>query len=183
LQRIEALPGEHLLHLLWNEYLSLGKLDELRLAWVLEVANGANGLIDGAASPVSWLERRGIGRLVHVEIAHVLGVVVALFGLLLRLLGLGLSPVAIEVARLASAMALATVALTAATLKVRLAALGSVVVAIIGNLRARKLEVASSATGVSAAASNRHALTTTMATPAGGAAAGCSRVGVVAARA
>ena len=55
------------------------------------------------------LERSGIGGLVHVKVAHVLGLVV-LSRLLLGVI-LGLSPVALEVARLAPAMALAATAL------------------------------------------------------------------------
>ena len=116
LQWVEALAGEHLLR---NKNLSLWKLYELRLSGILKVTDGADGLIHGAPGPMSWLERRGIGGLIHVEITHVLGVV-GWFSLLLGLLGLlglRLSPVTVEVAGLASAMALATMALAAATLE------------------------------------------------------------------
>ena len=66
------------------------------------------------------MERSGICGLVHVEVAHVLGLV--FLGRLLRRVVLRLPPVALEVARCASAVACA-----AAALDIRLSAVVGVV--------------------------------------------------------
>lgn len=117
-------------HLLWEQNLSLGKLDELGLALVLEVTKGADRLVDGATGTMSRLERSGVGSLVHVEVAHVLGLV--FLGRLLGRVVLRLPPVALEVARCASAVACA-----AAALEIRLSA---VVVAVVAwSARVRRL--------------------------------------------
>jgi hypothetical protein len=82
-------------HLLSDHELTLRQLHQLGLWWVLEAANGAHGLVDGATGTVPRGEGRSIRSLVHTEIAHILGLVV----LSRLLLGVRLPPVAFEVAR------------------------------------------------------------------------------------
>ena len=141
-------------HLLLQEKLGLVAHLHLRLAAVLEVAESANGLVDRSTSAVARLERSGIGGLVHVEVAHVLGLVV-LRRLLLGVV-LGLSPVALEVARLAPAMALAATAL-----EVRL-----LTVVLVGRVLAGSWEREGRPTtaSTSTAASYSHALTAAVTT-------------------
>jgi hypothetical protein len=152
LQRVKALSQ----HLLWEKDLSLGKLDKLRLALVLEVTKRADRLVDRAARTVSGLERSGVSGLVHVEVAHTLSLVVCRLRLRLRVI-LRLSPVTLKVSRRTSAMSLATTALEIglATLVVWGSWLGR-------DLRERESGSATSST--SAATSDSHALATTVGT-------------------
>jgi hypothetical protein len=92
LQRIETWGTKHLLR---DEDLALGKLHQLRLALVLEIAKRTDRLVDRATGAVTGLEWRGIGTLVQIEVAHVLSLVV----LRRLLLVVRLPPVAFEVAR------------------------------------------------------------------------------------
>ena len=135
--------------------LCLRRVDlHLRLTAVLEVTERANGLVDRSTSAVTRLERSGIGGLVHVKVAHVLGLVV-LSRLLLGVI-LGLSPVALEVARLAPAMALAATALEVSLLTIVL----------VGRVLAGsgEGEGRSTTAGTSTATSNSHALATAVTT-------------------
>ena len=53
LQRVQLLATEHLRS---HDHLTLGKLKELRLALILELANGADGLVHGCTGTVAGLE-------------------------------------------------------------------------------------------------------------------------------
>jgi hypothetical protein len=167
LHRIETLGGKHLL---LKQELRLLILHQLRLtARVLEVAKGANGLVHRSASAVTRLERRGIGGLVHVEVAHVLGLVV--LSRLLRGVVLGLPPVALEVARRCAAMTLATTALEVRL--TRLVGVGVVVVVVCGRGagaggrirgRSRERESRTATASTSSTTTDSHTLAAAMAT-------------------
>ena len=155
LQSVQTLVTEHLR---LKKNLSLRELEKRVLTRVLKVANGTDGLVHRLAGTVARLERRSVCSLVHVEVAHVLGL-----AFLSLLPDIGLPPVAFEVARRAS-----TMPVTAATLNVRLASL-TAMVGVIGGLMG-KLGVSAASTGCAAsAAADSHALAATMtatATPA-----------------
>lgn len=113
LQSVELLAREDVG--LLEENLALRKLHELRLGLVLEIAERANRLsLHGTTLAVARLERLGARMLVHVEVAHVLSLLVVAG----RNLRLRLAPVAVKVARALSAMTAATtedIALRAST--------------------------------------------------------------------
>ena len=153
LQSVELLACENVG--LLEENLALRKLHELRLRLVLEVADRADRLsLHRTALAVTRLERLGARMLVHVEVAHVLSLLVVAG----RSLRLRLAPVAVKVAGALSAMAAATtkdVTLRAST-------------TISGGLRRWELE-AGAATSTAAhaahtAAAYSHALAATMTT-------------------
>jgi hypothetical protein len=108
---VKSLSSEHLL---LEQHLALRKLHKLGLAWVLEVANRAHGLVNRTTGTVTGLERRSVRSLVHIEVAHILGLVV------LGRLRLRLSPVTVEVTGTGPAMA------AAPALEVRLTSLAAV---------------------------------------------------------
>lgn len=107
---------------------------------------------------MAGLERSGICCLVHVEVAHVLSLVI-LIGLLLGL-GLRLPPVALEVTRLTP-----TVSLTATALEVGLAGLrAAVVIATVTSGSSREREGRATAASASTAATDSHALAAAVST-------------------
>jgi len=111
---------------------------------------------------VTGLERSGIGGLVHVEIAHVLGLVVLCR--LLWVVVLGLSPIALEVARRCAAMALAPTALEVGLS--RLVVITGVIICSIGcfgwSSSGREGKGWPTASGTSSTTANSHTLAATV---------------------
>jgi hypothetical protein len=114
-------------------------------------------LVNGATGTMSRLERSGVGSLVHVEVAHVLRLVVCRLCLWLRVV-LRLSPVSLKVSRRTPAMA------ATAALEIGLASL-----VVCGSWLSRDLregEGRSATSGIATTTSNSHTLATAVGTAA-----------------
>lgn len=120
LERVQLLAAKHLR---WSHNdLPLRKLDELRLAWVLERADGANGLIHGSSHAVTRLKTATL-------LSKASGCILLL--ILALVLVVRLTPIAVKISRRRASVA----GLTASPLVIRLTTSGSVT-------RLRELETA-----------------------------------------